>query len=190
MELKSFVRVPLKAGERRTVALPLKNLEIYNPETRKTVVENGIYEIYVAGSSAHIHMTVTVRITGGKLRKQNFRLSDYLHTVSDIRSNRYVMEGFCEPMKKRAVLKTLGALLILLTLFADVLYATCVMLNFFDMSSSLVTVALASLIGAGLGMILLFIYHKIHARDMKKQAELEHEATRALFADVESAKSR
>ncbi len=65
-ELKAFARVPLAAGESRTVTLPLddKAFRYWNTGTDCWEVEGGRYEVRVGASSADIRLTANVDIRG------------------------------------------------------------------------------------------------------------------------------
>ena len=65
-ELKAFARVPLAAGESRTVTLPLddKAFRYWNTRTDCWEVESGRYEVRVGASSADIRLTADVDIRG------------------------------------------------------------------------------------------------------------------------------
>ena len=65
-ELKAFARVPLAAGESRTVTLPLddKAFRYWNTRTDGWEIEGGRYEVRVGASSADIRLTVNVDIRG------------------------------------------------------------------------------------------------------------------------------
>ena len=65
-ELKAFARVPLAAGESRTVTLPLddKAFRYWNTRTDGWEVEGGRYEVRVGASSADIRLTAKVDIRG------------------------------------------------------------------------------------------------------------------------------
>ena len=65
-ELKAFARVPLAAGESRTVTLPLddKAFRYWNTRTDCWEVEGGRYGVRVGASSADIRLTANVDIRG------------------------------------------------------------------------------------------------------------------------------
>ena len=65
-ELKAFARVPLAAGESRTVTLPLddKAFRYWNTRTNDWEIEGGRYEVRVGASSADIRLTANVDIRG------------------------------------------------------------------------------------------------------------------------------
>ncbi|AVR43989.1 beta-glucosidase [Christiangramia fulva] len=63
-ELKGFKRVPIKAGETKTIKLPLKagDLEYWNKEKQEFVLENDQIEIQVGGASDKIALTKKINI--------------------------------------------------------------------------------------------------------------------------------
>ena len=65
-ELKAFARVPLAAGESRTVTLPLddKAFRYWNTRTDCWEVEGSRYEVRVGASSTDIRLTANVDIRG------------------------------------------------------------------------------------------------------------------------------
>ena len=65
-ELKAFARVPLAAGESRTVTLPLddKAFRYWNTRTDGWEIEGGRYEVRVGASSADIRLTAEADICG------------------------------------------------------------------------------------------------------------------------------
>ena len=65
-ELKAFARVPLAAGESRTVTLPLddKAFRYWNTRTDGWEIEGGRYEVRVGASSTDIRLTANVDICG------------------------------------------------------------------------------------------------------------------------------
>lgn len=65
-ELKAFARVPLAAGESRTVTLPLddKAFRYWNTRTDGWEIKGGRYEVRVGASSADIRLTADVDIRG------------------------------------------------------------------------------------------------------------------------------
>ena len=66
-ELKGFIRITLKPGERRriTFKLPTEQLAFYNREM-KYVIEEGTYQVMIGSSSEDIRLTSEFRITSTK----------------------------------------------------------------------------------------------------------------------------
>ena len=127
-ELKGFVKIPLKVGERKTVTLSLCELDIFDEERDKLVIEAGGYDVYIGSSSNDIQMSKRISLIGANLKKEDKKLSDYLQNVSNIVSEGYTMEAYCKPMNTKSKIKSLGFILLLATLFADVVYIiTCLM---------------------------------------------------------------
>lgn len=65
-ELKGFQKVYLKAGETKTVTIPLddKAFRYFNVKTNQWEVETATYEIMIGASSADIKLTGTIMIEG------------------------------------------------------------------------------------------------------------------------------
>ncbi len=90
-ELKGFQKVFLKAGESRTVTIPLddKAFRYFNVKTNRFEVEGGDYEVLVGASSADIKLTgkVTVADSGAECPYDTARLPSYytgnIKAVSD-----------------------------------------------------------------------------------------------------------
>ena len=186
MELKSVIRVPLRGGHRSRITINLEDLGVYDPHTGGTPTEQGEYEIYVSNAAeTKPPLQAKTMIYGRALTPQEYDLSDYLHTVSDIRTNSYTMEASCEPMKNRTILKTLGIALMVLTLFADVIYLTCGMLTFLNLYKSYFWVSITSAVFMGAGLVLLIVYLALHSKATRAQRLKEEEATELLFRDAE-----
>ncbi len=127
-ELKGFVKIPLKSGERKTVTVSLGELDIFDEERDKLVIEAGGYDVHIGSSSNDIQLTKRITLIGAALNKEEKKLSDYLQNVSNIVSEGYTMEAYCKPMNTKSKTKSLGFILLLATLFADVVYIiTCLM---------------------------------------------------------------
>ena len=65
-ELKGFAKVFLKAGESKTVTIPLddKTFRYWNVATDRWEVEGGSYQLLVGASSADIRLTAAVTVAG------------------------------------------------------------------------------------------------------------------------------
>lgn len=65
-ELKGFQKVFLKAGESRTVTIPLddKAFRYFNVRTNKFEVEDGEYQVMIGASAADIKLSGSVSVTG------------------------------------------------------------------------------------------------------------------------------
>ncbi|MFA6450135.1 MAG: glycoside hydrolase family 3 C-terminal domain-containing protein [bacterium] len=70
-ELRGFKRVYLKAGEEKTVTIPLevKRLAFWDDQAKKFAVEPGKYEIFVGASSADIRLKGAIAISVDGLTK-------------------------------------------------------------------------------------------------------------------------
>ncbi len=65
-ELKGFAKVFLKAGESKTVTIPLddKAFRYFNVKTNRFEVEGGEYQVMIGASAADIKLTGTVSVKG------------------------------------------------------------------------------------------------------------------------------
>ena len=191
-ELKGAVKVFLRAGERTTVTCQLKDLEIFNTDGGKFVLESGGYDVYVSSAFGIDYAKKRINISGAKLVKEDKRLSDYLQNVSNIVSEGYTMEAYCKPMNLKSKLKTFGAILFITTLFADIIYAiSCFMLEIpFDDPDYLTIFSVINavcLIGSILSIIIGNAGIKRRKRIVEKQ---EMKATRDLFKTVKPTDAR
>ena len=80
-ELKGFQKVFLKAGETKTVVIPIAcdTFRYFNVNTNKFEVESGEYEILIGSSVADIHLSETVDVIGtdASLPDNSSRLPHY-----------------------------------------------------------------------------------------------------------------
>ncbi len=80
-ELKGFQKVFLKAGETKTVEIPITRdtFRYFNVNTNKFEVESGEYQILIGSDVADIHLSGTINIAGTKapLPYNNSRLTSY-----------------------------------------------------------------------------------------------------------------
>lgn len=65
-ELKGFAKKYLDAGEETTVEIdiPVRSFAFYDESISDWKLENDEYTLHIASSSAHIHSSVTIKITG------------------------------------------------------------------------------------------------------------------------------
>ncbi len=185
-ELKGFAAVSLKPGEKKTVTITLGGLDIYDEARDKTVIEAGHYDIHVGSSAGKIVLSRRISLIGANLEKEEKRLSDYLQNVSNIVSESYTMEAYCKPMNTKSRLKSFGIILLLATLFADVVYViSCLMYNLPMWDGLYLTIWLGAN-GVALACSLISIIAggaaaKRAKRIVEKQ---EMEATKELFKTV------
>ena len=158
-ELKGSVKVFLPAGKKATVSIPVAELDVYDESKQAFITEKGVYNIAIGASAADIKLTGKVSLDGVEPEKKDKRLSDYLQNVSNIMAERYTMEAYCKPMNIKSKLKNFGAVLLIATLFADVVYAiSCLMLEI-DFKDTLYLTIFLILNGIclGLGIVLTIV---------------------------------
>ena len=80
-ELKGFQKVFLKAGERKTITIPLddKAFRYFNTVTNRFEIDGGVYDILIGASVADIRLngTLTVKGTDAPAPEDPARLPDY-----------------------------------------------------------------------------------------------------------------
>ena len=174
-ELVGYARVTLVPGETTTVILPIGvHLEPDDP----LEIEKGRYTVYVGASVEDIRLTRT-RLGGSVvLPSDGEDPADYLPTLSNIQTQRYVMEAERKPMKSslRNLISGIVALCLAggLKIYEIVTLADSVFLN---------VIAVILAVGSAVFFGMEFV-------DRRKRAALEQEAldadTAALFSDADS----
>ena len=185
-ELKGFAAVSLKPGERKTVNISLGGFDIYDTARGKHLIEAGSYDIHIGSSAGKIAFSKRISLIGANLEKEEKRLSDYLQNVSNIVSESYTMEAYCKPMNTKSRLKSFGIILLLATLFADVVYViSCLMYNLPMWDGLYLTIWLATNGVCLAGSLISIIAGGAAAKKAKRIVEKqEMEATRELFKTV------
>ncbi len=189
-ELKGFLQVRLRPGERRTVSISLGGLELYDEIRQKTIVEAGSYDVHIGSSANNILMSRRVGLIGATLDKEDKRLSDYLQNVSNIVSESYTMEAYCKPMNTKSKLKGFGIILLLATIFADAAYVISGFMNpKIPMLDSIYLTVCLIINGSCLALSLIFIIagHLASGRAKRILRKQEREATKELFKTVKPA---
>ena len=97
-ELIGFARLELAPGQETSVTLPVEIPSVY-VENRVSAVEAGQYILYVGGSASDIYLQTTLTLGQEVLPSDGEDPADYLPSVSNIHSKRYVMEAEFTPMK-------------------------------------------------------------------------------------------
>lgn len=174
-ELVGYARVALRPGEETTVTLPLG--EYLDPDD-PLLTEKGRYTIYVGASVTDIRLTLTRSRGGVTLPPDGEDPADYLPTLSNIQTQRYVMEAERKPMKSslRNLIFGIAALGLAgsLKVYEIVTLADSVFLN---------VIACILAIGSA-------VFFGMEFLDRRKRAAREQEAldadTAALFTDAAS----
>ena len=94
-ELVGFARIPLESGEKRTVTIPFG--DPLAPFTG--VSEKGSYRLYVGESVSDIRLTADIPLGDGAPAPDGENSADYLPTITNIPTERYVLEAAIKPMK-------------------------------------------------------------------------------------------
>ena len=81
-ELKGFQKVFLKAGESKTVTIPLddKAFRYFNCQSHRFEVEEGVYQILICSSASDVQLSSMVAVggTGAELPKETSHLPSYV----------------------------------------------------------------------------------------------------------------
>ena len=153
------------------------------------VIEAGYYDVHVGAHANNIVLTKQVSLIGATLEKEDKRLSDYLQNVSNIISESYTMEAYCKPMNTKSKLRSFGFILLLATLFADVVYVISCLMNEIPIWDSLyLTICLITNgVCLGLSIISIAVGSAAVSRNKRIMEKQEMEATKELFKTVKPA---
>lgn len=174
-ELVGYARVDLQPGEATTVTLPVgEHVEPDEP----IEIEKGRYTVYVGASVSDIRLTRTRRGGSTVLTPDGEDPADYLPTLSNIQTQRYVMEAERKPMKSslRNLISGIVAICLAggLKIYEIVTLADSVFLN---------VIAVILAIGAA-------VFFGMEFMDRRKRTALEQEAldadTAALFSEADA----
>ena len=92
-ELKGFVKVLLKAKEKKRISIPFNPMDfaVYDPADGRIKLEGGKYTFYIGASCADIKFALDYSVAGEKITKTGDKLSDYLQSVSNITDGGYTL---------------------------------------------------------------------------------------------------
>ena len=101
-ELVGFARIALAPGKKGTVHIPIRLPEVYSYEKGGYVKETGEYAIFAGASVCDIRLERQIVVQGELLAADGERLSDYIHTKSNIITDNYKLEAKVGTMKRSA----------------------------------------------------------------------------------------
>ena len=102
-ELKAFKKIELAPNERKYVKIDISDFAIYDEESEKFVVEQGLYTVYVGASVSDIRLTSELNLLGAQFKKDaamTEKEADYLQTKSNILLDKYTLEAKGNKMKR------------------------------------------------------------------------------------------
>ncbi|MBQ8163201.1 MAG: glycoside hydrolase family 3 C-terminal domain-containing protein [Clostridia bacterium] len=184
-ELKACAKVKLGPRQRMQITLNLNDMGVYDIKKEAELCESGGYAIYAASSASNVRISKKAVISGDILTKTPYRLSDYIYTVSNIRSENYTMEAYCKPMNKKSKLKMAGIWLIALMIFADVIYGVGGLLMGIPFEKHILSVVIINAICLALSMLMIIIGAAKNKRKLLEAEMKEMKAAQELFRDVE-----
>lgn len=176
-ELRGFIKIDLKPGEKKAVEMPLNILQIYDIQTSSFVEATGIYNIYIGASSSDIRLTSKIRAGNTAIESDGKRSVDYIQTQSNIITDNFKLEVKIKTMKKPVFNFITGSISLLL---AIALKLYCISSGndslFFDIFS----------LALGFLGLILFISETIRRNKIHKtQRAAIDEATFKSFNDAE-----
>ena len=176
-ELVGFARVTLKPGERQALQIPIRIPEVYSVDEDRYLTESGDYEIFVGASVSDIRLSQTVTANGSTLTTDGKKLSDYIHTKSNILTDHYKLEAKVKNMKKSVFNWIAGCALIVMALVLKMYWTA--------MESEPRFFAWFELLLCALG-VWVFIAESIHENELRKRDRaLLDRANEALFENAE-----
>lgn len=108
-ELKGFVKVLLKAKEKKRILIPFnpEDFKVYDPSDGAIKLEDGKYTLYIGSSCTDIRITLGYTAIGKKIQSTGDKLSDYLQGVSNIVDKGYMLSGGKVKGKSKVTAETL-----------------------------------------------------------------------------------
>lgn len=176
-ELVGFARIALEPGERQALQIPIRLPEVYSAAEDRYIRESGEYEIFVGASVSDIRLSQTVTAEGSPLTSDGKKLSDYIHTKSNILTDHYKLEANVRNMKKSVFNWIAGCALIVMALTLKMYWTAMESEPRFFVWFELLLCALG---------VWIFISESIRANELrKKERALLDWANDALFEDAE-----
>ena len=177
-ELCGFARVELRAGESKRVEISINIPKVYDEKADSYVIENGEYTVSVGASVIDIRLEHKLNISGDRIEPEGKKLSDYVHTVSNIKSDNFKLEAKYKKMKKAVFNYISGALALIL---AAVLKVYCAYKNISSVFIDLFCIGLG-LVGISYLVMGLISRSAAHKEERKKVEEL----SKKEFADADT----
>ena len=177
-ELCGFVRVELQPGESKRVEVEINIPKVYDNETNRYLTESGEYTVSVGASVVDVRLECKVNISGDILESDGKKLSDYIQTVSNIKSDNFKLEAKYKKMKKSVFNYIAGAVALLLGVVLKIYCAyndiSSAFLDLFSMGLGLVGIAYL-----GVGLASRSVAHK-------KERETVEQLSKKEFADADT----
>ncbi|MDE7453894.1 MAG: glycoside hydrolase family 3 C-terminal domain-containing protein [Clostridia bacterium] len=125
-ELKSYIKVRLRAGEAKTLRFRVspERLAVYCPETGRKVTEGGSYTVFVGRSVTDICLAGIMQVSGEVLKPDKTRLSDYIPTISNVVEGGYTLAPVQQVLPSGKKQKLAGLILMLISVLGAVIFAT------------------------------------------------------------------
>ena len=92
-ELCGFFRVELKAGEKKTVEIPVEIPRVFDTANSVFMQEAGTYSVYIGASVSSIMLQGKIEVGGDLPACDHKKMSDYIHSRSNINTDNYKLEA-------------------------------------------------------------------------------------------------
>ena len=159
-ELVGFARLELAPGQETTITLPLEIPAVYTEEGER-LAEAGTYTLSVGSSVSDIRLQTTLTLGIDTVPSDGEDPADYLPSVSNVHTQRYVMEAEYTPMKPS--LRNL--------LFGIIALCLAVSLKFYDILTAADAVFLDIVAGIlAVGAAVCFV---MEIRDRRRQNAID-----------------
>lgn len=177
-ELCGAARIPLAAGESKTVSVAFEIPKVYDEADMKMKAEKGKYTIYVASSVKDVRLSGTIEAGEEELNCEKCEeLSDYIQSETNIFKDNFKLEAKIGAMKRSLLNIVAGAGAVCLGICLK-LY--CVL---FDLESGFFDIFSLILAAAGMFFFVMDAINKNHS-DVEKRTEL-NEKSEEMFDKAE-----
>ena len=176
-ELVGFARVTLNPGERQILQIPINLPLVYSDERDQYVKESGDYVISVGASVSDIRLSQTITVFGSSLTPDGKKLSDYIHTKSNILTDNYKLEAKVRNMKKSVFNWIAGCALLVMALVLKMYWTAMESEPRFFIWFELLLCVLG---------VWIFIVESIHKNELRRRdKELLDRENAALFENAD-----
>lgn len=176
-ELMAFEKTELAPGEKKTLQFALRLPEVFDAESKRYLIEQGVYTVYAASSVSDVRLSCNVKAGEVKLEPDGEIKSDYLQSETNIIKDNYKLEADCDIMRKSVLNIVAGVAALLL---AIILKAYCLLSDsnamFFDILAVILAVS---------GWVFFVAEAVGRKRDRKTDKANIDEANKAAFAEAE-----
>lgn len=180
-ELAGFDKITVHPESAVTVRIPLANLERFDPQSNRWVMEQGEYTVYVGASVRDIRLSGKVSLGNAVLNPVSDRACDYLQSKTNIISDSYTLEADYKLMKKnmRNIIFGTGALVLAVAMFLFSVISGKVAI-FFNIIAAILAVA---------GIVMFVLESSDRKKSHDQEREQINKANKKAFEDAKKVSS-